>query len=428
MVGTLASKPIGMAWRSLAGLGRVVVLALALVAGGVAMVSPPRASAQFGNGMGMGGADTSISKRGLNAYIKILELDAEQKEVARDLLEGNRTANKNLQKELEAEFSKLMEKTRESGDWQAYGKEAGKAAIGFQEKAEKLEKGFFSDLKAVLRPEQEGKFAAVERHRRRESLLRFGIVSGMSSDLIDACERAKADPAKNAELKEALDKYEMDLDRLLVNFEKIGKETQKKFMDGDAMMQMWSDPEKIKDMLKEPQGIAKSIRDLNRDASKKVGGFLTPEQRSVFEREIKSRSFPRIYREGHAEKAVKAASAIADLDDAQKDSIKTLKDAYMRDLDAANDAWAKAMEEKEEKAGGRISMMMSGFMNMGGGEDDVSKARKARKDLDEKTLGKLETLLRDEQKGKLPQKTPEKGGGFGYMEDWGWGEKPDDEE
>lgn len=67
---------------------------------------------------------------------------------------------------MEAKGKALMEKARESGDWEAIRKGQMALAKEMFENVGKLEDRFNEDLKAVLSEEQAAKFPAYERARR----------------------------------------------------------------------------------------------------------------------------------------------------------------------------------------------------------------------------------------------------------------------
>jgi hypothetical protein len=106
-----------------------------------------------------------------------------------------------------------------------------------------------------------------------------------------------------------------------------------------------------------------------------------------------------------------------DLDPRQKDAIAALKESYERDLGTANDKWAAALVEEESSGAG--GMMIGGAQIMFMGDQDqsgpVPEARKARRELDKKTMDALETLLTPTQKEKLP-KTEQSPDGIGTMQ------------
>jgi hypothetical protein len=298
---------------------------------------------------------------------------------------------------------------REAGDFQLMAKEMPAIAKEAMNKARAIEKSFFEDLKALLTPEQEAKFNLVEYHRRRETWLRIGLRSGQGVDLIEALEKNKIDPKSNPELNEAVNAYMENVDKLLRPVEGLLDEAMTKMFDkmgkGDFMT--------MADAFVPMDDQAKKIRDLNRDAARKILPLLSEKDRAAVDLDIKRRSFPRIYKESNPERAMAAALKFDDATQDQKDAIKSLMESYKRDAESANDKWAAAQEEKEEKKGGKVKMMMNMWQEQGG-EDDAAKAKKAREELDAKTIDRLKAILREDQRSKLPA---EKKDGFNPMED-----------
>src|SRR5262245_56535153 len=74
-----------------------------LIAAAALVLLPARAHAQFGMMGGMGGGlqQDVITKRGVEAYARILGLDKDQHEVAMTLLEGNSTEYQAARKKFE---------------------------------------------------------------------------------------------------------------------------------------------------------------------------------------------------------------------------------------------------------------------------------------------------------------------------------------
>ncbi len=382
-----------------------LLLSLAFI---LALVSPARA--QIGGLFGPSGSfEGGITRKGVNAYAKILSLDETQKDAALDLMKGNRAALKELQKEMEAKSNALQEKMREAGDFQLMAKEMPAIAKEAMNKARAIEKSFFEDLKALLTPEQEAKFNLVEYHRRRETWLRIGLRSGQGVDLIEALEKNKIDPKSNPELNEAVTAYMENIDKLLRPVEGLLDEAMTKMFDkmgkGDFMT--------MADAFVPMDDQAKKIRDLNRDAARKILPLLSDKDRAAVDLEIKRRSFPRIYKESNPERAMAAALKFDDATPDQKEAIKSLQESYKRDAETANDKWAAAQEEKEEKKGGKVKMMMNMWQEQGG-EDDAAKAKKVREELDAKTIDRLKAILKEDQRSKLPA---DKKDGFNPMED-----------
>jgi len=380
-------------------IGRVAsttATALTWLACVICTLVPGVASAQMGMGMQMDGMQ-GITRRGVDAYARILGLDEEQKQTAMTLLEGNQQAVREAGKAMQARMAGLQEKAQESGDFTIFQKEMPAISKEFSGTMESLEKGFFDDLKATLTDEQLGRWETVERYRRREQGMRFGFVAGAAVDLIAAVDRSKAGPEGSAEFTETLSQYELEVDRGLRVLEKAAKEGQEKVFEGGMF-----DMTKIEEMMKGFSETGRTIRDTNRQYATRLSALMRDDARGRFEAEIKRRTFPRVYKQGHTEKLFDAAAGFADLDAGQKEAIADLRSQFARDLAGANERWAEAIEVREEKAGGAMMVMMKQAM-MQGGSDEVTKAREARKELDEKAADRLKAILTDGQRARLPE-------------------------
>jgi hypothetical protein len=365
---------------------------------------PARANAQFGMGAGMSGMQEAITKRGVEAYARILGLDKDQHDVAMTLLEGNQTEYKAAQKKLEEGMQDIQNKVRDTSDFSLYQKEMPKLTKDFSDKAQALEKSFFGDLKSACNDTQLAKWPKVERYRRRETGMRFGFVSGAAIDLIALTQRTKAQP--EVELQPLLDQYELDMDKSLVTLEKMGKEAQDDYFKGDggAMFDMT----RIEKILGRFYDVGKDMRELNREYARKLSQVMDGPSKQKFDDEVRRRTFPRVYKPAHVLKQLDTAAGLPDLDKEKKDAIATIKSTYVRDAAVANDKWAKAVEEREDKAGGTMMVFMKSAQRMqgGGGDDlnkDVNEARTARKELDSKAEKQLLALLTEDQKSKLPE-------------------------
>jgi len=380
------------------------VRGLAIVVAMVCVLGAAPAMAQFGmGGPGEGMMNLTLTRRGVEAYAKILGLDDEQTDVALTLLEGHQTAHKTMMKEVQLAMQGIQERVQETGDPSVFQKELPRMTREFTEKSESLEKGFFDDLRAVASEAQLANWAGVERHRRRETGLRFGFVSGQAVDLIAVVERSRARPENPQVFDELLGQYEMEMDKDILVIEKMGKDAQKDMVDSGAMFDMT----KIQKMMREFYGSAARLRDTNRDYARRLMPLMDAEHREAFDAEVKRRSFPRIYKVSHTAKVLGAALAFDDLDATQREALTTLAAAYGRDAAVANEKWAKATEEREAEAGGTIMVMMEGMMGGGKGNDVVSEARSARKDIDSKAKDKLLAVLREDQRARLPQAEPD---------------------
>lgn len=368
------------------------------------LCSPVRA--QMGGMGGMGDMTqfmSPVTKKAVTTWAQMLKMDADQKEAALALQEGYRSSFKAMTEETQKTFREMMERARESMDWQAFQKEAATVGKEMTEKMERLEKGFMNDVKSLLNEKQLEQWPRVERARKRDNGLRFGFMAGQNMDLVKMLEAAKVDVEASPELKEQVLRYELDMDREIAAFEKWGKEQQAKQAEAADMFDM----NRIQDMLKEMTDVSKRMRDVNRQHAKSIAALLPAEKQGAFDLEVKRKSYPRVYREVYVQRAMSQALGFADLTPDQKEAITSLRDGYAREAEGLNRTWASAIDEKEEKEGGAIGSMMSGFMGGGNEKDPVADARKARRELDTRTKDKLLALLKEDQKTRLPEDKPD---------------------
>jgi Spy/CpxP family protein refolding chaperone len=402
-------------------------LALALApVGAVALVlaagsAPAHAQVVIRVGGG-GGGTTPIAKRSVDDYAKLLGLTEDQADTARTLHEGYRQAFREAQQAHEAVVESFQDRLRD-GEREDGEAELGKAMRAFGEKGTALEKSFMSDLKQVLTPEQQEKWPAVERHRRRETGLRFGFYSGGAVDLIKVAGNL-GPQASTPELSATLAQYEGDIDRLIQEMRRRSESLRS--LDD----QKGFDP-KQQEQLREQLGeVSKQIRDLNIDYAKRISSQLPEGDRPRFDRAVASRMFGEVYKPSHTEDVLDAAKGFSDLESSQRDAIESLRTQYDRDAAKINREWADAIVKAEEGAGGSIGLMMRQWGPDGGAQPDAAlrDARKARRDLDQKVKSRLEELLRPEQKERLPEKKKSEGEGgpFNIRVDLGHDEEKDE--
>jgi len=390
----------------------------AIIVGVVAIVVPTQltdllpsgcAHAQMMFGGGMGDAAQTITKRSLDGYAKILNLNEDQHTAAKSLLEAYQASTRSATEKFDKEMKVLQEDFADTQDFREFQKQIGEKAKTFAAAGKKLEENFFEDLKAVLDDTQAEEWPRVERFHRRETLLRFGMVSGAGVDLLAALARVKIEPQSSQELAEAAARYETDMDQLLVVMERDQKAQQDGMLSGEGAF----DPTQIQTMMKAMYESAAKVRDLNRETHRKFLAAVPADRAEAYAHEFNRRSFPRVYRTTHTTKLLKAAAGFADVTEDQKSEIARLTEDYNRSLAPANDKWAKAVEEQEDAAGGTMMVMMQGFSGQGGGNSEVTDARKVRKELDNSSKERLLAVLTDEQEARLPEPDEPKDNGFG---------------
>ncbi|MFZ4573172.1 MAG: hypothetical protein ACOYN0_02165 [Phycisphaerales bacterium] len=380
----------------------VLRIALVLAPVGAALYPAQTAQAQFGMGGGMN--IDPITKRGVLEYARLADLDEGQKTTALTLLEGYQQQSRALRNALQEEM--------QGGGFMSDPKGMQEKLKDFQKKYEDAEKQFFDDLKLLLNPEQLEKWPKVERFRRREKLLRMGMVSGAGVDLVRVTQSSKAAPADSAEFAEIVERYETDMDKALVTFEASARKEQEDMMSGENMM----DFKKIQTMMQKLTDDSRKIRDLNKDAFRKLLPLAPEDRRAAFEEEFNRRSFPMIYRQRAGSKLIEAAMKFEDLEPAQRESIAALKDSYTKDLNTANTRLAEVTERAEEENGGTWGMMMGPMM--GGAEpEDLKEAKAARDAVDQTTREKLMSILTEPQRTKLPEVKSDKDNPMAAMQE-----------
>jgi hypothetical protein len=388
--------------------------ALLVLGAGVLPCAHGQVAVSIGEGVGESGVVTSS---GLSAYVKILGLDAAQQEAARELLEGTTAATRTATDEMRAEMKGFQDKLREAVQkdgvqalQEMMGEEMQPILKKYTQRRSELESQFFEDFKLLLTDAQREKFPAVERHRRRETGLRG---PNLGVDLVAVAEETGV-RAASGEAAEALERYETELDRLLVERSRLTKESRES--QEDAMKRM--DLEAIENSQKHVKDNGLAIRELTKVSVAKIASFLSEEKRAAFEMGVKRREFPRVYSAPHISKAVEAALAMSDLDAIQRQSLRELKDRYERDAGPLNQKWAQAIEADRDT--GNVRMAIQDAVNGMRLDPDkgANQCQKARKELDEATEKRLLELLTPDQRTRLPAKRPEKGGqGFMGMDD-----------
>lgn len=386
------------------------VVGLAAGVGASAREADGQVMVSVGDQVGERGLFTA---RGFEAYCKILGLDATQKDVARELMEGTSAANRSASDEMRVAmkaFGEKMQAKMKDGGWEAaqkmLGEEMPAITTKYIEKRASLEKQFFEDLKGLLSEEQLAKMPSVERHRRRETELRgTGGFEGWTVDLFEVVDALKID-ATGGEIRDELARYETRVDQLLIERQRLQKDGEKRLQDSMKAMDLTAIEESQKPMKENGQ----AVRDVTKVSAAKIAGLLDEAKRAEFEAEMLRREYPRIYKTPHVVKEMDAALGFKDLDEAQRQSLKELKEKYAREADGLNQTWRKAIEARGDTGNVRMVIRTSEDGPEDDPEKDVNDAKKARRALDESFEEKVRGLLREEQRAKLPVKRPEKGG------------------
>ena len=354
------------------------------------------------------GGTSRISKANVDGYSQRLRLNADQKASATALHEGYDAAVSQANKEFQAGMEDMRKSAEETDDHTVFMEKMPKLRDTLNKKTKDLEKGFMSDLQALLTTEQQPNWTAVERQRRRETQLRPGSVSGEGVNLLDVVEGMRLSEDAQAKITEPLANYEVDMDRALVAKQKVLDDLPG-FEPGRGF-----DMEAFQERMSKTREAGIKVKEVNQAHQRKIEGLLPDDSKPKFSDAVRKATYPQVYRPSRIARSIDAAAKFEDLNQGQKDSLATLKASYERDAGALNDTWAGEIEADEKKGGngGEMAMPGGGRMRVMMGEEDdkspLAQARKARRELDDKTKGRLDFVLSKEQKERLP-KEPEGG-------------------
>lgn len=348
------------------------------------------------------GLDGAVPRASVQKYSVLLRMDKLQEDMALTLHEGYVEAHRATMKEMQAAIREITERARDDMDFSALRQEMPRRMRTYSERLRTQQAAFLDDVKALLTEDQRQHWPRVERMRRRETGLRMGMVSGAGVDLVEVAGAALDGAPRSDELTVVLDRYELEIDRALEALEETGRQMQ----EGTAQAAERMDFAAIRDMTRKLEEDSRQIRDINREYARIMTPLLPAEIRETFVNEVKRRSFPQVYRTPHVARCLEAANGFADLSREQREALGSIRQAYEREAAAANQAWARAIEEQEETQGGRFSGMFAMMTGEGpeAGTGGVSEARLARRELDRTTLEKLLVVLDDAQESRLPKR------------------------
>ncbi len=372
---------------------------------GLAGVSMPAAaqhvttSFSFGSLSG-GSGDGQITRTSVKRYADVLALDEAQREVLDVLFEGYSSSYQSARQQMTGDMEEMQEEFRDTQDFMLFREQMTQIMSTFRDKSESLESQFFGDLRAVLSESQVERMPGVDRMRRRETQLSFNV-SGANVDLSDVVHDIGVDMA--GELVEAMQTYELDLDRMLKDNQ---RDPASRSRGGDV------DFEEIQKSLEEAHERGLRIRDINRRHARTMATMLEDSLREQFERAVLERSFPRVYRTPYPSRLFDTAIGFSDLTDDQRSQLEVVRDGYRRDLVKANERWAGEIEKADDEGRGGHSMFSGSggrmiMLSLGGGDEEdspVDEARKARRELDKRAENRVRDILVEEQIAKLPKR------------------------
>lgn len=381
--------------------------AMALLMAGVAWVG---VETPAGAQMILGGPSRPpISTKEFERFAGVLELDASQMEIARALFESMLADFEQIRAD-EAEHSEMLQQEFEETGDPAVFEDMMPVHERARKKTKELEARFMEDLRLVITDDQASNWDRLERMRRRDRAFagRMGV-AGASVDLLGIIDELELPEATRGEMAPVLERYEIDLDRALVERTRLSEEQEKQFREqnrpgeGGAMA---FDVEAFQASAAAMREAETKLRDVNQRFAAQLGGMMDEPARAEFDKMVREASFPNVYRRSYAGRAFDRALGFDDLTDEQRAQLEAFREQYERELVGVNDRWASAVEES---GGGGSQMILGGgnmVIQMGGEstDDAVRQARKAREDLDSRFYDRVAQLMTPEQAERLPRK------------------------
>lgn len=363
--------------------------------------------AQFGGMGGMG--DTmqfAISRESVDTYSDILGFDDLQRETAEMLHRDYLDKFKQASDTIEDAMRSLQEDASKTGDWQKMMKPMGKIMLGFIDRLENLEETFFDDLEMLaIEPAQQEAFVRVERARRREEVEMASQMSVVSGGTLDLHEIAReVEISGNEAAREALLAYEAEIDPIYARLIERSTEFSRGWLE--RMRDMDEDSENMgfdAEAMTQMQEAMADLRELgirgkavNARYARQIMQVLPAENQAKWDREVKRRSWPTVYRQSKAERQIEAAGKLDDLSASQSESLDAIRSSYEREVAPVNERWAKAIDSQQAEG-------EQGWWGFGGENTEADEAEGARKEIDERFIERVRSILTSEQIERMPE-------------------------
>lgn len=343
---------------------------------------------QFGGG-GFGGAEgPRVNREQLEDYVEILGLDADQREIAQMMLEeyidGVQTATDAMREAAQ----KARQEYEETRDRSAFG-ELREMSEQTRERVATLEAQLMSDLQTMLTPEQGEAWPRVEMAHRRATTLPRGLMSGERVDLFEIVKGLELEGEPAGEARALLTDYEMALDRVLVA-------RNDKFEQGLEMFRQ-RDFESLQSHFEDAREASIRVRDTNRTFARRLEAVVPEEKLPAFESAVQRASFPSVYRQNRADRALEAAKGLEDLSDDQRERIEAIGLTTERRMMQVNRKLADTIESNE------VNMTLRDMMRGGrrGNEDGTRELFSEKREVVNQTVEQIRAVLTEDQAAKI---------------------------
>jgi len=256
-----------------------------------------------------------------------------------------------------------------------------------------LKQNFVGEVQALLRDEQQSLWLPLERRLTREKTLSRGRLSGESLDLVSMMDQLELEEDVLESLRPLIDEYYRDLHEALITrndyLERTRRDLQRAMAKGEQSQIEAVESRRIQ--------MHVLVRDVNDQYAELFADRLPVDAGHRFTELYGSLAYPQIYRPTRAQRMFKAARSLIGLNEVQLIAIEDLQDAYLMQLERANRELLDVFRESEP---GRIAL---GTRTRSAQEDDRMRAAlRARLEMGDREVDKLEAILSPDQLNQLP--------------------------
>lgn len=334
-----------------------------------------------------------ISGREMKDIAEMLALSDGQKAAAQELVQAYQTSCRQLVEtytDLDAQNADSGRSTGwNDGEVEAYED----LRLVFFTTAFELHRGVLSDLRALLTKEQDAGWDKFERTHRRRSTLPWSAKSvAGGSDLIEIVKGVDPAALSNPVVADLLSGYELEMDRelvarntkieryLLMNEEPAGRTDSGEIPPG----------RKLYNEIAESRG---RIGALNRRVAESLTPQFTEEKQAKFQEVVNLEFYPGVYGKRFIHRVFDAVKAMKDVDAAQQEAIKGIRERYGGEAETINTRWARTLIEIESKKTEDEMLEPRGVANQ---------CRESRERLDARTIEDVKKILTEDQREALP--------------------------
>lgn len=334
----------------------------------------------------------ALSQRDIKDMTELLRLSESQKAAAQELVQAYQASCRDLSEQCD-ELELKLGQDGEQSDWndgedEAYGELMHARVAAHLE----LHRGVMTDLRALLTKEQEPSWERFERAQRRRSTLPWGEGSpAAGTDLIELVKTFDAVLPSQPAVADVLASYETELDRELVaRNSKVEKLMLMK--DESVAEQGVPNPDDSDKLFEELRAATRRMSALNRRVAESLIPLLSDEKQAKFREEIQQEFYPTVYGKRHIHRVLDAIASMKDVEAAQLEAIKGVRERYEREAQTCNTRWVQALirasTEKDE--------------TQSEAESASYECRQARNELDAKTIEDIKKILTEGQRKGLP--------------------------